>query len=382
MAAITLTSLTKRYENRSEFALAGLSLEIRDGEFVALLGPSGCGKSTTLRLIAGLEHATEGTIHIGDREMNDVAPKDRDVAMVFQNYALYPHMSVFDNMAFALRLRCHRIEDIATRITNVASSLGIAHLLQRYPRELSGGEQQRVALGRAMVRAPSVFLFDEPLSNLDPARRKSARIELRRVQRRLGVTSVIVTHDQEEAMTMGDRVAVLSQGVLMQFAAPMELYHNPANRFVASFLGTPAMNLIEGRLIEKAGQLYLVRPGFELRLPQQDHPVLQARRDTELVVGVRAETVTTIADDLDKQAADHRAYESASVSFTLDVCEPLGSHVDLCGHVGDDIPFIARLPQSLTPRTQQNEILLTIDTTQLHYFERGEYGRNLRHLDQ
>ena len=287
MASVTLTGVTKVYAEGLP-ALAGLNLEIRDHEFLVLLGPSGCGKSTTLRLIAGLEEVTAGEIRIGDRVMNRVSPKDRDIAMVFQNYALYPHMTVYQNLAFGLRLRYggswlsrlwqrwwnpaqsaaseRRRREIPERVRQTAAGLGIEPLLGRLPRQLSGGERQRVALGRAMVRQPAVFLFDEPLSNLDAKLRVETRRELKQLHGRLQATMIYVTHDQVEALTLGQRIAVLDRGILQQVGSPLEVYDRPRNRFVAGFIGSPPMNLVSGELSEEAGQGWFAAAGLRCRL--------------------------------------------------------------------------------------------------------------------
>src|SRR3989304_1842028 len=250
MAGVTLEQVTRTFRTRKGEvrAVDDLSLSVGDGEFIVLVGPSGCGKTTTLRLIAGLEELTAGAIRIGDREVNNVPPKDRDVAMVFQNYALYPHMTVFKNMAFGLKMRRVPNAEIIRMVGETAAKLGLTHLLDRKPSALSGGERQRVAVGRAIARKPQVFLFDEPLSNLDAKLRIQMRTELKDLHRELRTTVVYVTHDQEEAMTLGDRMAVLREGVIQQCGPPLEVYNRPANRFVAGFVGTPLMNFFEGRL--------------------------------------------------------------------------------------------------------------------------------------
>ncbi|HXG44561.1 MAG TPA: sn-glycerol-3-phosphate ABC transporter ATP-binding protein UgpC [Gemmatimonadales bacterium] len=250
MATVTLEGVRKIYEekDRTHVAVHRLDLAVADGEFVVLVGPSGCGKSTTLRMIAGLESITEGVLRIGDRVVNDVPPRDRDIAMVFQNYALYPHMTVYENLAFALRLRKLAAPEIDRRVRQAADLLNLGAMLERRPRQLSGGERQRVAVGRAIVRQPEVFLFDEPLSNLDARLRVQMRRELAGLHRRLGVTTIYVTHDQVEAMTLGDRVVVMKDGMVQQVGTPLEIYRTPANTFVATFIGSPAMTLIPGRL--------------------------------------------------------------------------------------------------------------------------------------
>ncbi len=282
MAGIQLSQLSKVYPNGYE-AVSAFDLEIGDGEFLVLVGPSGCGKSTTLRMIAGLEESSGGSIHIGDRNVTDAEPADRDIAMVFQNYALYPHMSVFENMAFGLRMRKMAESEIQHRVNEAAAILSVEQLLERRPRELSGGQRQRVALGRAIVRQPKVFLFDEPLSNLDAKLRVQMRTEIARLHHQLKTTMIYVTHDQVEAMTLGDRIVVMNQGVIQQVDTPLNLYRNPANRFVAGFIGSPAMNFFDatahGGRITLSGSL-------ELNLPT-DLP------DGEVIFGIRPEDLST-----------------------------------------------------------------------------------------
>src|SRR5216117_447673 len=254
MAQVVIRNLNKKFDG--VHAVNDVNLQIRDKEFIVLVGPSGCGKTTTLRMVAGLESITSGDVLIGEKVVNDLAPMDRDIAMVFQNYALYPHMSVYDNMAFGLRMRKFETEEIERRVNQAAEILGIQALLERRPRQLSGGQRQRVALGRAIVRNPRVFLFDEPLSNLDAALRVQMRVELKRLHDRLETTAIYVTHDQVEAMTLGDRVVVMKDGVVHQVGEPLELYRKPANRFVASFIGSPAMNFVEVAIMPADGGLW------------------------------------------------------------------------------------------------------------------------------
>ncbi|HHW15219.1 MAG TPA: sn-glycerol-3-phosphate ABC transporter ATP-binding protein UgpC, partial [Firmicutes bacterium] len=265
MASVTLKGVSKRFGNVT--AVDNVNLEIADREFVVLVGPSGCGKTTTLRMVAGLEEITEGEIYIGERLVNDVAPKDRDIAMVFQNYALYPHMNVYDNMAFALKIRKVRRDEIDRRVRAAAQLLGIENLLDRKPKALSGGQRQRVALGRAIVREPKVFLMDEPLSNLDAKLRVQMRSELSKLHNRLQTTVIYVTHDQTEAMTMGDRIVVMKDGKVQQVGTPLDIYEHPANVFVAGFIGSPAMNFFQVRLDEANGQLFADFGSFRLPLP-------------------------------------------------------------------------------------------------------------------
>src|SRR5438477_6912704 len=270
MANVVFEHVVKRYTG-DVLAVKDLTMEVRDKEFMVLVGPSGCGKSTALRMIAGLEDISEGTISIGNRVVNNIAPKDRDIAMVFQNYALYPHMNVFDNMAFALKLRHMAKDQIQNRVEAVADSLGIKHLLARKPRQLSGGQRQRVALGRAIVREPQVFLMDEPLSNLDAKMRVSTRAEISKLHQRLQTTMVYVTHDQVEAMTMGDRIAVMKDGVLQQLDTPQHLFNNPTNMFVAGFIGSPAMNLTNMLVEQQDSDVYLTTPGTGADKPLRLH---------------------------------------------------------------------------------------------------------------
>lgn len=304
MARVVLKSITKRYREGTTPALSGVSLEACDGEFLVLVGPSGCGKSTVLRVIAGLEDATEGEVWIGDRLVNDVPPRARDIAMVFQSYALYPHMTVRDNIGFGLKVRGVPRAEIERAVGEVAATLGIEGLLDKHPRALSGGERQRVAVGRAIVRNPQVFLLDEPLSNLDAKLRVQMRAEISALHRRLGITTLYVTHDQIEAMTMGQRIAVLKGGVLQQVAPPLELYHRPANRFVAGFIGSPPMNFLEAR--RDGDGTYRLAGGARV-------PLAGAGGRAEVVVGVRPE-------DLRAAAAG-----AGDISGTVELVERMGA---------------------------------------------------------
>ncbi|MBW2000272.1 MAG: sn-glycerol-3-phosphate ABC transporter ATP-binding protein UgpC, partial [Deltaproteobacteria bacterium] len=289
MANVLLKNLTKRFED--VIAVNKVNLEIRDREFIVLVGPSGCGKTTTLRMIAGLEDITEGEIYIGDRLINNLPPKDRNIAMVFQSYALYPHMNVFDNMAFGLKMRKMPRGEIEIRVKKAAEILGIESLLERKPKQLSGGQRQRVAVGRAIVRDPQVFLFDEPLSNLDAKLRVQMRTELKKLHERLQATVVYVTHDQVEAMTMGDRIVVMKDGVVQQVGTPLELYNRPSNLFVAGFIGSPSMNFIPCRLVEEDGRLYLDTGDFKVVLPDFAVPKLAQVKERDLVFGIRPEDI-------------------------------------------------------------------------------------------
>jgi multiple sugar transport system ATP-binding protein len=291
MAEVILKDVDKIYEGNVK-VVDRFNLHIQDGEFIVLVGPSGCGKSTTLRMIAGLEDITSGTIQIGSRVVNDVSPKDRDIAMVFQSYALYPHMTVFENMAFALKLRKLPKSEIEQKVRRAADILGISPLLSRKPKALSGGQRQRVALGRAIVRDPQCFLFDEPLSNLDAKLRVEMRTELRDLHDHLKSTTVYVTHDQEEAMTLGDRVVVMKDGIAQQIGTASDIYHDPANRFVAGFLGSPSMNFLEGRLIQQGERLYFDEGTGQLPVAEAAAPALAEHAGRDVVLGVRPELLS------------------------------------------------------------------------------------------
>jgi multiple sugar transport system ATP-binding protein len=320
MARVLLQNLTKRF--RSVVAVDDFTLEIQDKEFLVLVGPSGCGKTTALRCIAGLEEASTGEIYIGDRLVNDVSPKDRDIAMVFQNYALYPHMNVYDNMAFGLKLRKFPRAEIQRRVDEAAAMLGLQGLLDRKPRQLSGGQRQRVALGRAIVREPKVFLMDEPLSNLDAKLRVQTRAELIKLHRRLGITTIYVTHDQMEAMTMGDRIAVLKDGKMQQVDTPLALYNQPTNMFVAGFIGSPAMNFLAGTLEAEDGHVYVKADPLALRLPDDHADKVRDRVGKEVVFGVRPDDIYDRNLALPFAAGDHNV-----ATVTVDVTEPMGSTV-------------------------------------------------------
>ena len=335
MASVTLAGVRKIYPSRSggHTAVHDVSLTIADGEFMVLVGPSGCGKSTTLRMIAGLETPSGGEIRIGERVVNDVPPRDRDIAMVFQNYALYPHMTARENMAFALRLRKLGDAEIERRVGDAADALDIRRLLARKPRELSGGERQRVALGRALVRQPSVFLFDEPLSNLDARLRVQMRREIARLHRQLAVTMIYVTHDQVEAMTLGDRIAVMHAGRVMQVASPSVLYDTPANTFTAGFIGSPPMNLIPGRA---TGDRLLVA-GLDASLPLPAGPADGA----EVLLGVRPEHLQIVPAGV--------SGEGGGIPAIVEIAEPLGHEV-LLGLRAGDRELVARVAPDGAPK--------------------------------
>ena len=361
MASVTLDRVTKRFGEVT--AVNNVTIEVLDREFLVLVGPSGCGKSTTLRLIAGLEELTDGNIYIGDRLVNDVAPKDRDIAMVFQSYALYPHMSVYDNLAFGLKLRKTPKKEIERRVQEAAELLAIGELLDRKPKQLSGGQRQRVALGRAIVREPKVFLMDEPLSNLDAKLRVQTRAELIRLHERLQTTVIYVTHDQTEAMTMGSRIAVLRDGVLQQLGSPQNVYDFPSNMFVAGFIGSPAMNFFDARITGTVDnmQVELGGGGVTLNVPPDKRAKYADYLGKDVIFGLRPE------DMFDPVFAPSRTTENELVRGNVDVFEPLGSEVYLYMIVGDD-SFIARVD----PRTAAavgTEYELVFDMNTMHIFD-------------
>jgi len=376
MAAVTLEGISKIYSG-DVHAVRDVDLEIRDGEFLVLVGPSGCGKSTTLRMVAGLESISAGTLRIGDRVVNDVHPRDRDIAMVFQNYALYPHMTVRQNMAFALKMRKTPKAEIAERVDWAAGLLGLEDLLERKPKALSGGQRQRVALGRAIVRQPAVFLFDEPLSNLDAKLRVETRAEIKRLHRKLKTTTIYVTHDQEEAMTLGDRVVVMSDGVVRQADSALNVYQHPADRFVAGFLGMPPMNFFDGTLEHSDGQMWFV--GDELRLRLEDAPAewLQGQPSRPVVAGIRPEALRVSEAPTDN-----------GISGTVLVTEPLGSTMDVFLQTAAGQRLVCRVPAS--PLEEGKSVVAEVAPEDVHLFEvngTGDgqsptlYGRNLRTLE-
>ncbi len=334
MAKVLLKDVSKEFGK--VVAVKGFTLDIKDGEFIILVGPSGCGKTTTLRTIAGLEEATTGEIYIGDKLVNDVPPKNRDIAMVFQNYALYPHMNVYKNMSFGLRLRKVPKPEINTTVRRTADLLGIGELLDRKPKELSGGQRQRVALGRAIVRDPRVFLFDEPLSNLDAKLRITMRAELLDLHQRLKTTTIYVTHDQLEAMTMGDRIVIMNEGVIQQVDAPQVVYDHPVNRYVAGFIGSPSMNFLSPTIIKKNGNFYAVDKDYKLKIPDDKAKFLKDYIDKEVVLGVRPEHIDI--------KVTKRDYDPGSVfSATIWVVETLGSEKLVHMKIGEKNTLIARL---------------------------------------
>jgi multiple sugar transport system ATP-binding protein len=402
MARVTLANVSKVYPGGIK-AVDDVSLDIADAEFVVLVGPSGCGKSTTLRMVAGLEEITGGTIAIGDRVVNNVAPKDRDIAMVFQNYALYPHMSVYKNMAFALKLRRVPKREIEQRVREAARILDIEHLLDRKPKALSGGQRQRVAVGRAIVRDPACFLFDEPLSNLDAKLRVTTRAELKRLHNRLRTTTIYVTHDQEEAMTLGDRIVVMKDGVIQQADTPLETYQHPVNRFVAGFIGMPPMNFFHGMIKDSGGQLVfeegalrnarrvggdedgdgtpgqatdgpvmyvgelaLPGDGFRLPLPAGLAERVRGNVGRHVVLGIRPEHFELGG------GSGHRGHLEAM----LNVIEPLGSDMDVYLGTRHHPHVVARISAQAGLRTGE-PATVSVDLERAHVFEPEEAGANL-----
>jgi multiple sugar transport system ATP-binding protein len=356
MAQVVLKDINKLYG--SVHAVKDVNLRIDDREFVVLVGPSGCGKTTTLRMIAGLEAISSGDVSIDGQVVNDLAPMDRDIAMVFQNYALYPHMSVYDNMAFGLKMRKFDRRDIATRVKEAADILGIGELLKRKPRQLSGGQRQRVALGRAIVRHPRVFLFDEPLSNLDAKLRVQMRVELRKLHQRLGTTAVYVTHDQVEAMTLGDRVVVMKDGIVQQIGEPLDLYNRPVNKFVAGFIGSPAMNFATVTMADGNGRLTAKNGGLEIEVPAPHADRLRAHTGHQLTIGIRPE---------DLRVASSADPAGLTFSAKVEVVEQLGSEVLLDLRVGNDA-MVAAVDPVVRVKTQDT-LRLAVNPGRLHFFD-------------
>ncbi len=362
MASLSLRHIYKKYPG-GVTAVSDFNLEVKDKEFIVFVGPSGCGKSTTLRMIAGLEEITEGELFIGDTLANDVAPKDRQIAMVFQNYALYPHMSVFENMSFGLKLNKTPKEEIKRRVEEAARILDITHLLDRKPKALSGGQKQRVALGRAIVRNPKVFLLDEPLSNLDAKLRAAMRTELTKLHERVGTTFVYVTHDQVEAMTMATRIVVMKDGLIQQVDTPQNLYDAPCNIFVAGFIGTPQMNFITGKLTKKGADVYFDFEGVSVKLPEEKAaaPELEPYIGQEVVVGLRPEAIN---DDANVVAAN----EDTSFEVDVDVTELMGAEIYLYITIGET-RMIARVSPRSKSRAGQ-KIKVNFDMSRLHIFDK------------
>lgn len=392
MAQVVLENVSKVYPGGFK-AVDNVSLHIADREFIVLVGPSGCGKSTTLRMVAGLEDISGGTIRIGERVVNDVAPKDRDIAMVFQNYALYPHMNVYQNMSFSLRLRrrygaarnplawvassgyrrrsAEETGEIRERVTATARMLGIENLLQRKPRELSGGQRQRVAVGRALVRAPKAFLFDEPLSNLDAKLRVEMRGEIKRLHRQVQTTTIYVTHDQEEAMTLGDRVVVMKDGIIQQVASSFEVYERPVNRFVAGFVGTPPMNFLEGRLTRAGERLVFDDGDNQVPLSAAHTRLLSSYAERPIVMGVRPETLHASTATLGSAAGEAARFRGHVV-----VTEPLGDRMDVQLETPRHKKLVCRV-DGRAGIQERTAVELLLDMTRVHFFEPDAAGRNL-----
>jgi multiple sugar transport system ATP-binding protein len=408
MALVELENVTKVFPGGVR-AVDAVDLIIQDKEFVVLVGPSGCGKSTTLRMIAGLEEITEGIIRIGQRVVNNVPPKNRDIAMVFQNYALYPHMTVYKNMAFGLKLRKMPRAEIHERVMDAARLLGLEHLLDRKPKALSGGQRQRVAVGRAIVREPAAFLFDEPLSNLDAKLRVTTRAELKRLHHRLKTTTIYVTHDQEEAMTLGDRIVVMKDGKIQQADTPLKTYNEPVNRFVAGFIGMPPMNFFDGKLrvvdgqlvfeegklldaqvvgggngesgpsrsdepVVRVGRVQLTGEGFRLPVPPHLREALASRRDQDIVLGIRPE-------HFHLRPLDVEAGYSADVPVEINVIEPLGNDMDIYMHTALHDRVVGRV-EAQSGFQIGAKINVHVDLRRIHFFEPGETGMNLSLLNE
>jgi len=359
MAEVSIESVTKVYPG-GVVAVKDASLRVDDQEFLVLVGPSGCGKSTTLRMIAGLEEITEGLIRIGNRVVNDVPPKDRDIAMVFQNYALYPHMTVYKNMAFGLKLRGYPKAEIDTRVAEAAKILGITSLLDRKPKALSGGQRQRVAVGRAIVRKPAAFLFDEPLSNLDAKLRVEMRAELAKLHHRLQTTTIYVTHDQVEAMTLGDRIVVMNDGVIQQVAAPLTLYDYPANIFVAGFIGTPPMNFLDGALRREGDRTYFAADGIKVKLSRDLAGRVEAHTGKEVTFGVRPENIMV-------KGHIEFAEDENVVGSQVVVVEPLGDEQIVYLQAGGQ-DFIAKVDSHVSLEVGDT-VNMIFDVSRVHIFD-------------
>jgi multiple sugar transport system ATP-binding protein len=367
VAKLALRGVRKRFEGEARDALAAMDLEVAEGELLVLVGPSGCGKTTTLRIVAGLEEPSEGEVWIGGRRVDGVAPKERDVAVVFQSYALYPHMSVFDNMAFGLRMRGTPRAEVRARVEEAAALLGIGELLARRPASLSGGQRQRVAMGRAIVRKPALFLFDEPLSNLDAKLRTQMRTEIKRLHQRLGTTTVYVTHDQVEAMTLATRIVVMNSGTIEQIGAPADLYARPATQFVAGFIGTPAMNFVPCRLAANgAGLAVELGGGARLAVPGALEAAYRAHTGRELVLGLRPEHLAERAPG---------APADAALALEVDVVEPQGVDTLALGRLGAH-ELCARLPGNCTARPGAR-LELAADMSHMHLIDPAT-GRVIR----
>jgi len=362
MGSVRLEKVYKKYDSLT--VVKDVNLTINNKEFVVLVGPSGCGKSTTLRMIAGLEEVSDGSIFIDDRLINDVAPKDRDIAMVFQNYALYPHMSVYQNLAFGLKMRKYPKADIDERVRNTADILGLKELLDRKPKALSGGQRQRVALGRAIVRKPKVFLFDEPLSNLDANLRVQMRTEISRLHKRLETTMIYVTHDQIEAMSMGDRIVVMKDGIVQQVDAPLAIYNKPANRFVAGFIGSPTMNFFNGKIIEQ-GTFVMNGGTLSVPIPAKDRTRISSYRNSDITLGIRPEHIMS----------KEQSGVTQKVTAQIEVTEPVGNEIFLYFTIGEggaggvaSEQYVSRIPADIQPASGK-PFDLHFDSSKFQFFD-------------
>ena len=365
MAKVILEGVSKSY-TKSAAAVQDIHLEIKDREFMVLVGPSGCGKTTLLRLIAGLEEPSSGKIFIGDKEVTHLSPRDRDIAMVFQNYALYPHLTIFENMAFGLKLRKIPSVEIKKRVQEVSSMLGIEMLLNRKPRELSGGQRQRAAMGRAIVREPKLFLMDEPLSNLDAQFRVQMRAELRKLHERIGATTLYVTHDQTEAMTLGHRIALMNNGVLQQVDTPLNLYHYPDNLFAAGFIGTPAMNFFDGKIKLKGSGLSLSVKDFEIAIPLENRSDLLPYLDKEVVVGIRPNGVLLESD----------LPQTERFKAVVEMIEPLGSETYVYLKWGNEGQLLTSVLSSSASLSFNGEVSFSFNKGDFYFFDK-ETGQRL-----
>ena len=360
MAEVILKDVTKVYEGEN-IAAKDINIEVKDREFVVLVGPSGCGKSTTLRMIAGLEEITSGDLLIEGKRVNDVSPKDRDIAMVFQNYALYPHMTVFENMAFGLKLRKFPKEEIKSRVNEAARILGLEPYLDRKPKVLSGGQKQRVAVGRAIVRKPKVFLFDEPLSNLDAKLRVQMRTQISKLHNDLKATMIYVTHDQTEAMTMGERIVIMKDGVVQQIDKPLSLYNHPKNKFVAGFIGSPSMNFLKGKIsIDKEASFISEGGNLKLNFSGNQYKKLKDYSNKDIWLGVRPEDIYDASSTSENQSF-------RKVETTLEIVEPIGNEIFLYFTI-ENVQFVARIPARKKPEANSKQVLY-IDTSKLHFFD-------------
>jgi len=366
MTRVLLENVSKVFDKQVT-AVSDFRLEVADSEFMVIVGPSGSGKTTILRMIAGLEKVTSGNIYIGDTLVNDVPPRNRDIAMVFQNYALYPHMNVYENIAFGLKMRKFSKEEINGRVKKVSVLLGIEHLLTRKPKALSGGQRQRVAVGRAIVRSPKVFLFDEPLSNLDTGLRGATRAELKALHHKLQITSIYVTHDQTEAMTLGDRICVIYNGIIQQTASPIEIYERPINKFVAGFFGSPSMNFFTGWVKFKGDIPCFVIGNDTITLPRRLNTILADYSDKKMTMGIRPESLSLCK--FSNQVGN-------AIGATVDIVEPLGNRVDIYLTSNTGTKFIANTDPHIEINVQ-DVVKVHIDSEKIHIFEHGEAGKNI-----